>query len=214
MSVEENAALSSAVPQIEQGRPRPTRRRWLLILVALFVALATLGSSAGAYAVHYQPLRLEGWSSGQGGMKTLTDGAAEYTGFLVDPPSGTPARFSIDIENTGRYAVTLTGVDPLHDAVTGHWVAADPSSHSMVVASSQLRDFPVTVRPGHGVTVMLSLAKPQNCEPGGSSFASTFAVFSHALGVHHRTELPFPAPVYFCFPATGLKVQPGGVSVE
>jgi hypothetical protein len=219
MSVDENAAQSTGIGVMESSRPRrPHRRRRQVLVLALVVALATLASSAGGYAVQYQPLQREGWSSSQGGMKTLSDGAADYTGFLVDPTPGTPARFSIQVENTGRFAVTLTGVDHEDylgkDTIIGHWAAEDPTSQSLVVATSQLRNFPVTLRPGDEVAVMLSISKRIKCGDVGFLSLSTVALFSKALGVHHRTELPFPAPLYVCFPATGLHFgSPGGLTL-
>jgi hypothetical protein len=204
----ETDAIFDRLREPKTPRSRPRSRR-LLTASALTVLGATL--LATIYAFHHQPLKRMGWSSGQGGMKTLSDGVADYTGFLIAPAPGSRAQFSIDVENEGRLPVTITAVKQRFAArgqpMIVHWVAPDLGTYtSDKIAMSQLRAFPVTVRPGQQVTLMLSMLPAKGCQTGETSSADGVNVLSRALGVHHQTFLRFPAPIYLCAPVAGAHV--------
>jgi hypothetical protein len=211
------AELDAAWDRLGAPKPppvRPRRRRlrrlsWMTGLsLAVFLVVAT------GYSAHYQPLRRMGWSSAQGGgIETVSDGVADYTGFLIDPTAGHPAQFSIDVENEGRFAVTVTGMgrgDQISsDGFAAHWVEPDPSNDTDQIRASELRSFPVTIQPRQQVTMMLSFPKRVSCAAGETADLNSISVSSRALGWSHNVRLPFPVPMYVCFPATGVHLAGG-----
>jgi hypothetical protein len=213
MSVDENPAELDAawgrlaIPKPPPIRPRPRRLRRLLVTAAL--SLLAVLVIAATYSAHYQPLKRMGWSSAQGdGIRTLSDGVADYTGFLIDPAVGQSAQFSIDVENEGRFAVAITGMgrgDQVSDSgFTAHWVQHDPSNETDQIRPSELRSFPVTIRPRQQVTMMLTFPKRVTCGVAGTAYLNGISVSSRALGWSHQTRLQFPVPMYVCFPSTGV----------
>jgi hypothetical protein len=198
---------------------RPVKRyawwgRRVVLLVALPTVVAALAAGA-FYVLRYQPLEPRGWSSATGSSLKTTDDGIRSTGFLMDATPGNSARLTLDVKNTGRFPVTITRLDPGHEldrlGFSGQWVAPDEQNHSDVLLSSELRNFPVTVRAGAEVTLSLAFTRRSSCVSGETSAFQTIGVASRALEVAHRLTLDLPLPIYLCW-RPGAHV--GGASTE
>jgi hypothetical protein len=189
----------------------PSRRRAARRLTAAAVALVLCGGGGWlTYAAHYQPLGQGGLVADAHGHVAIASDGLTDTGYLVTGPAGSRGEVAYALSNDGSFAIRVLGVDRLPSGLTAGWTrdGAGPEHGTS--------PFPVTVRPGTGVTVWVAVTKPR-CQPNTTLSMPRLTVRWSALGFRHVRVVELPGsvedvhglPIYLCYPASALRrVEP------
>jgi hypothetical protein len=204
-------APAAPPPIPEQARPR--RRRRLQVVAALAAVLVAAGAAGWfTYVARYQPLTPGSFTGPRGdSLRPLTDGVHARTGFVLVGPRGTTGTLMYSVRNGGRFAVRLLGLpDGIRD-VTVRWAPTfRPEGDGPAGGTpSEVRPLPVTVHPGHEVTLWITVTQPHCIKDGEYDLLGLPLVWS-ALGRHHTYQLaltaaPEPMGVTLCLPAAQLR---------
>lgn len=169
-----------------------SRRRKLLAIAALVVVfvVAPASSAAATWFLHYQPLRAEsfgGWSSADF-VKTDLPTNVDYRRY--EP--GAQYVVNVQLHNTGRRTVTVTGVsvpsDYLPIVPTG--LRTTRSEHDMAMWERGTAVDRVSVHPGETVYlfVMMKMTKQQILR-GDSESENLPVLHVEVMGVHHTLPI-------------------------
>jgi hypothetical protein len=197
-----------------EARRRSGRRRlatWIVRASVLFVlGVVTVWL---VYSSAYAPLTTGSFSGPETrSVKALTDGVAP-TRYIVVAAVGQRGRIAYDLTNAGRFAVRVDGLasDHPYGITAVGWVPPAGNGGLMGGHASDVRQFPVTIKPGEWVALWVTVTKPP-CQAGGD-LASIHEVPLRwsALGRRHVYKLPLGdsaggiREIALCHPPEALK---------
>ncbi|MFD2078461.1 hypothetical protein SAMN05421678_106146 [Actinopolymorpha cephalotaxi] len=158
--------------------------RWAVLVVAAVVAVWV------AYSSLYSPLSTGSFSAPETrSVKALTDGVAP-TRYIVDAAAGQQGRIAYDVGNDGRFPVRVDGLasDHPYGITAVGWVPPAGNGGLFGGHASDVRDFPVTIKPGEWVVLWVTVTKPR-CQEGQNSGIEEIPLRWSALGRHHVYKL-------------------------
>ncbi|NYH92909.1 hypothetical protein [Actinopolymorpha rutila] len=144
-------------------------------------------------------------------VKALTDGVAP-TRYIVVAPAGQRGRIAYDLANDGRFPVRIDGLasDHAYGITAVGWVPVPGNGELMGGHASDVRPFPVTIKPGEWVVVWVTVTKP-HCQAGQITTIEEVPLRWSALGRHHVYKLTLAdtaggiREIALCHPREALK---------
>jgi hypothetical protein len=188
------SVVIESAPPTANSTPR-RRRRWPWVVAGVGV-LALIGAGIGTvvYARTYQPLR-PGFAFGPqtSSIDAIGDGVSR-TRYLLVGPTGTRGVMDVGVENDGRHAVRIDGLDgsdPAFAVSDARWADLslhNPGGGAELGTIAESRAFPVTVHPGEAIFVQVYLRKP-SCAGDDDAELTAIPLRWSAFGVHHVWQM-------------------------
>ncbi|MET9022417.1 hypothetical protein ABZV93_20785 [Actinopolymorpha sp. NPDC004070] len=186
------------------------RATWVVGCAVLVVAAVVAGWVV--YSSRYAPLSTGSFMAPETrSVKALTDGVTP-TRYIVDAAVGRHGRLAYDLENYGRFTVRVDGLasDHAYGLTAVGWVPPSGNGELMGGYASDVRPFPVTIKPGEWVVLWVTVTKPR-CQEGQTSGIEEIPLRWSALGRHHVYKLPLSdtaggiREIAMCHPAEALR---------
>ncbi|MGW0228430.1 hypothetical protein ACWDWO_08950 [Actinopolymorpha singaporensis] len=192
-------------------RSGPRKRATGIVRGIVLVVIAVIAVWL-VYSSLYSPLSTGTFSAPETrSVKALTDGVAP-TRYIVDASTGQHGRIAYDLANDGRFPVRVDGLasDHAYGITAVGWVPDQGNGELMGGYPSDVRAFPVTIKPGGWVVVWVTVTKPP-CQAGQITTVEEIPLRWSALGRHHVYRLPLSdtaggiREIALCHPPEALK---------
>ncbi|MFD2079431.1 hypothetical protein SAMN05421678_115159 [Actinopolymorpha cephalotaxi] len=202
-------ATETPVPESVATGERSHRMVWPFVAALLAAVVVVAGWYA--YARSYAPLHVDSYAGTKSGSVTLESDDWGASRFVLHGHQGQRGEVAYMLRNDGRHAVRLSGLAPYDSADTtllaAGWTPFLTANRVGGGLRSDLRNFPVTIRPGEAVNVWLTAVRPK-CGPGITVTFWTVRLRWSALGVEHRDQIPLgQVPEEETYEQTAIPIQ-------
>ncbi len=165
---------------------------WPFVAALQVVVMVVAAAGWYAYARSYSPLRVGGYAGTKSGSVTLESDDWGASRFVLHGHQGQRSQVAYLLRNDGRHAVRLSGLAPYdgpNHLLAAGWTPFLTANRVGGGLPGDLRNFPVTIRPGEAVHLWLTAVRP-TCGPGTTITIWSARLRWSALGVEHREDIP------------------------